>query len=438
MLRPLLFKRRKRYTDAMRENNLPYFVGLDIGTSTVRCVVGTVNETDTKPSVIGHGSAPNMGMRKGVVVHIDDAAQAIVNAITEAERVSGLQITAATLNINGSHVSGMNSKGVIAISAANREITDDDRLRAEEAATVVKLPPNREIIQVFAKNYSLDGQPNIKDPVGMHGVRLEVDTHIVSAATPNIRNLNMALGKAQIISNHLVISSLAAAEAVLTRQQKEAGTVLLDIGAGTTNLIVIEDGEVQHVAVLPIGGLHLTNDLAIGLKTDLDIAELVKLNHASLGHSGASKKGVVYVQQTEQSENHLNATDERHAFKATDVFMIVEARIEELFEYVGKELQRIQRAKKLPGGVVIVGGTAKLPGIAEFAREQLQLPARLGRLQPLSGLLDTVDDPAYATATGLMLLDILLPGELPLTRHQSVVGDINGMFDKLSNLFKRR
>jgi len=412
----------------MRENSLPHFVGLDIGTSTVRCVVGTVNEADAKPSVIGHGVAINQGMRKGVVVHVDDAAQAIVQAVTEAERVSGMQLTQATLNINGAHISGMNSKGVIAISAANREITNEDRLRVEEAATVVKLPPNREIIQVFAKNYSLDGQPNIKDPVGMHGVRLEVDTHIVSAATPNVRNLEMALGKAQIVANHQVVSSLAAAEAVLSRQQKEAGTVLLDIGAGTTNLVVIEDGEVQHVAVLPIGGLHLTNDLAIGLRTDLDVAEQVKLQHASLGNSGAAKKGVVYV----------DYNDERHGFKAPDVFMITEARVEELFEYVAKELQRIQRAKKLPGGAVIVGGTAKLPGIAEFAREQLQLPARLGKLQPLSGLIDTVDDPAYATAVGLMLLDMLLPSEHQGRPEQSVVGDINGIFDKLGSLFKRR
>jgi len=415
----------------MRDNSLAHFVGLDIGTSTVRCVVGTVSQADGKPSVIGHGSASNQGMRKGVVVHIDDAAEAIVQAVTEAERVSGMQISEATLNINGAHISGMNSRGVIAISAANREITDEDRSRVEEAATVVKLPPNREIIQVFAKNYSLDGQANIKDPVGMHGVRLEVDTHIVSASSPNIRNLNMALSKAQLHANNTVVSSLAAAEAVLSRQQKEAGTVLLDIGASTTNLVVVEDGEIQHVAVLPIGGLHITNDLAIGLKTDLDVAEAAKLKHASVGHSGSAKKGVVYIDRGEGAEK------ERHAFKADDVYMIVEARIEELFEIVNKELTKIHRAKKLPGGVVLVGGTSKLPGMAEFAREQLSLPARLGRLQPLSGLLDTVDDPAYATAVGLMLLDILLPAPQQSREHQSVVGDINGLFDRLSGFFRK-
>lgn len=410
-------------------NNTPHFVGLDIGTSMVRCVVGVVNSQDNKPSVMGHGSAVNQGMRKGIVVHVDDAAEAIVQAITEAERVSGVQITRATLNINGAHVSGMNSKGVIAISAANREITDDDRLRVEEAATVVKLPPNREIVQVFAKNYALDGQSNIKDPVGMHGVRLEVDTHIVTAATPNVRNLEMALDKSQIQTNNRVVSSLAAAEAVLNRQQKEAGTVLLDIGAGTTNLVVIEDGEVQHVAVLPIGGLHLTNDLAIGLKTDLDIAEAVKVNHASL-LPGAEKKGVVRVTNG----------DEQHAFKSSDVHMIVEARIEELFEYVAKELQRIQRAKKLPGGVMLVGGTAKLPGIAEFARDTLQLPARIGKLQPMAGLIDTVSDPAYATAVGLMILDMVLPGQAGTSSqgdHAPVLGDVNALLGKLTGFFRK-
>lgn len=412
----------------MRESSTPHFVGLDIGTTTVRCVVGMMNQTDSKPSVFGHGSAQNLGMRKGVVVHADDATEAIVQAITEAERVAGIRIDRATVNINGAHVGGINSKGVIAISAANREITDEDRVRVEEAATVVKLPPNREIIQVFAKNYSLDGQSNIKDPVGMRGVRLEVDAHIVTAATPSLRNLDMALDKAQITASHHTVSSLAAAEAVLTRQQKEAGTVLLDIGAGTTNLVVVEDGEVQHVAVLPIGGLYITNDLAIGLKTDLDVAEEVKVKHASL-HTSGKKVGNIRVE--------LNNTI--FTFKAEDIAMIVEARVEELFEYVDKELRKIQRSRKLPGGVVIVGGTAKLPGMAEFAREQLQLPSRIGKLESLTGLVDTVDDPAYATAVGLMLLDMLLPSELPSDAgHHQVVGSINSVFDKLGGFLKRR
>jgi cell division protein FtsA len=378
------------------------FIGLDIGTSTVRCVVGSFDPNGSNmPSIIGHGQASNQGMRRGAVVHVDDVAHAIVQAVTEAERISGMSIKHATVNVNGSHVSGLNSEGVIAISAANREITTEDRLRVEEAATIVSLPPNREIVQFFAKNYSLDGQRNIKDPVGMHGVRLEVDAHIVTASSPNLRNLDMALEKAEIQPIHHTISGLAAAEAVLTRQQKEAGTALIDIGAGTTNLIVFEDGEVQYIAVLPLGGQHITNDLAIGLKTDLDIAEAVKLQHASL-RLGTHKTNLT-----------VKINNKSHDFPFEEVSVIVEARVEELLEYVDKELQKIKRSRKLPGGIVITGGTAKLPGIDEFTRQKLQLPARIGKLQNIGGLADTVADPAFVTVVGLMLLDMLLLPDLP-------------------------
>lgn len=401
------------------------FVGLDVGTSAVRCVVGIVDPNSPgKVSIVGHGQARNVGMRRGIVVHVDDAAEAIVQALTEAERVSGMRIQGATVNSNGSHVSGMNSKGVIAISAANREITPEDRMRAEEAATIVQLPSNREIIQVFAKNYRLDGQENIKDPVGMHGVRLEVDTHIVTAATPNLRNLDMALEKAQVAPHNHTLSSLAAAEAVLDRQQKEAGTVLLDIGAGTTNLVVLEDGEVQHVAVIPMGGIHITNDLAIGLKTDLDVAEAVKVKFATL-ESKANKRDI-----------RIKVEGRDHIFKAEEVTMIAEARVEELFEYVQKELTRIHRAHKLPGGVVLVGGTAKLPGMAEFAKDKLQLASRVGKLHSVSGLVDTVADPIYATATGLMVLDMLLVPETQKSSMGQTSARALKMVDSFFNRFK--
>lgn len=409
----------------MRDQSSQHYFGLDVGTSTVRCVVGMVDSADpTRLSVIGHGSAPNHGMRKGSLVHVDDVVDAVIQAVTEAERVSGVHIQGATVNVNGAHVSGINSEGVIAISAANREIDSNDRLRVEEAATIVQLPPNREIIQVFAKNYRVDGQDNIKDPVGMHGVRLEVDTHIVTASTPNLRNLDLALEKAKVIPAHRTVSSLGAAEAVLNRQQKESGTLLLDIGAGTTNLVVVEDGEVQHVAVLPVGGINVTNDLAIGLKTDLDVAEHVKIKHASLAADRSN--GTVTVEHD----------GKRHTFDASDIHVITEARIEELLEIVDKELKRIHRSRKLPGGVVIVGGTAKLPGLAEFAKEKLQLAARIGALQPMGGLVDTVQDPAYSTAVGLMILDMLLVPS-PLVANGQPNAGVFGLVDGLFKKFKK-
>jgi cell division protein FtsA len=405
--------------------NQEYFIGLDIGTSAVRCVVGMFDPNGSNmPQIIGHGQAKNEGMRRGVVVHADDVAEAILHAVTEAERISGKTIKHATVNVNGSHVEGINSEGVIAISAANREITHEDRLRVEEAATIVNLPPNREIVQFFAKSYSLDGQKNIKDPVGMHGVRLEVDAHIVTAASPNLRNMDMALEKAEIMPTHHTVSSLAAAEAVLTRQQKEAGTALIDIGAGTTNLIVFEDGEVQHVAVLPIGGQHITNDLAICLKTDIDVAEQVKIEHADL-HSNPKKMNVM-----------VKVGDKAHNFRFEDLSMVIEARVEELLEYVDKELHRIKRSRKLPGGIVLAGGSAKIPGIDEFAREHLQLPARIGKLHNIGGLVDTVEDAQFTTVVGLMLLDMLLLPALPPT-HGKGGQSAFSIFDSVMQRFKR-
>lgn len=416
------YLKNKRYTNCNMKPN--HFVGLDIGTSSVRCVVGMLDVNNgNKPSIIGHGSSVNQGMRKGVVVHVDDVAEAVVKAVTEAERISGYHISKATVNVNGSNVSGINSKGVIAISAANREIMPEDRYRVEEAATVVQLPPNREIIQFFAKNYSVDGQSNIKDPVGMQGVRLEVDAHIVTASTPSLRSLDSALEKAELTPTHHTVSSLAAAEAVMSRQQKEAGTVLLDIGAGTTNLIVVEDGEIQHVAVIPMGGQHITNDLAIGLKTDLDIAEKVKLEHATLLKATKTTANVVVGKVT-------------HSFAMSDVQMIVEARVEELLEYADKELTKIRKSRKLPGGAIVTGGTAKLPGIAEFAREHLELAARIGKIQNVGGLVDTVEDSAYSTVVGLMLLDMLLLPDAP-SGGQSAMGKASNALGLADNLFKR-
>lgn len=415
----------------MRDQTPQFFVGLDVGTSMVRCVVGSVDPADpSKAAIVGHGQSKNRGMRKGVIAHVDDVVEAITEALNEAERVSGATINTATVNINGSHVSGINSTGVIAISTADRQIGNEDRIRVEEAATIVNLPANREIIQVFAKNYRVDGQDNIKDPVGMHGVRLEVDTHIVTAATPNVRSLDSVLQKAEVQANHHTVSSLAAAEAVLSREQKEAGTLLVDIGAGTTNLTVIEDGEVQYVGVIPVGSINLTNDLAIGLKTDLDIAEKVKLEHATLHPTNKTSKVRVTAQR------------KHHDFEYEDVVMITEARMEELFELVEKELRRIQKSKRLPGGVVIVGGGSKLPGIAEFASEKLELAARVGRLQPMGGIVDTVKDQTYLTGIGLMLLDMyLLPGNTSRKQggsslqgaNDKVFGALSGLWDRIKN-----
>jgi cell division protein FtsA len=375
-----------------------HYFGLDVGTSAVRCVIGAIDPSHpTVPSIIGHGQSTNTGMRKGTVAHPDEVTEAIDAAVSEAERVSGIQVSQATVNVNGAGVLGLDSHGVIAIASANREITLEDCLRVEEAATILQLPPNREILQVFAKSYKLDGQDNIKDPIGMHGVRLEVDSHIITTPTTNLRSLSDAVEKAKIAVDHYTVSSLASIEAALNRTQKESGTLMLDIGAGTSNLAVIEDGEIQHVSVIPVGGINITNDLAIGLKTDLDIAEIIKVKHASLDNHPNKPNRLQVEYQGEKLD-----------FSHSEVRMIIEARLEELMELVDKELNRIHRSRKLPGGVVIVGGTAKLPGIADLVKDKLQLPARLGKLQEMPGLMESVADGAYIPAVGLMIMDMLL------------------------------
>jgi cell division protein FtsA len=374
------------------QEHMQYAVGIDVGTHEVRCVIGQYTNQNERPNIVGVGTAPNHGYRKGVVVNVVEAAQAIDGAIATAERMSGQHVTGATTNINGIHISGLDSRGVVAVSG--HDIGEDDILRAEEAATVVQLPPNREIIQVFARNYRLDGQDNIKDPLGMKGIRLEVDAHVVTASGPVVRNLQQLFETAKTPINQIAVGGLAAAQSVLTREFTESGSLLLDIGLSTTNMVVYEDGEVQHVAVLPVGGVNITNDLAIGLRCELNVAEKVKLSYDQLISS-----------RTKSKTFSVKLKKKQYSFESKDIDMIIEARLEELFERVDKELKKIDRSGKLPGGVIICGGSASLKGIDHVARETLRLHARVLSAKPFGGLNDQVSGPSWATALGLMLLD---------------------------------
>ncbi len=408
----------------MAEDKLQYYIGLDIGTTAVRCVVGELGSDSQTPTVIGYARAENSGMRKGNIAHIEEVAEAVIKAVQEAERMSGREIKQATVNVNGSHVEGVNSKGVVAISSQDRQISVEDRMRVEEAATVVQLPANKEIIQVFAKNYRLDGQENIKDPVGMHGVRLEVDTHILVASSPALRSLDQALERAELRASHRTVTSLAAAEAVLDRQQKESGVCVLDIGAATTNLLVIEDGEVEHIAVIPMGGTHITNDLAIGLKTDLDIAELVKIKHASL-----DKRAI--------GETSFVVKGQEVVFDRDMMRIIVGARVEEILEFADHELKKIRRSRKLPGGVVLTGGSSKLPGLVDFAKETLELPARLGSWKHIKRVVDGMDEAEFAPAAGLMLLDMYLGPAAEVGYVEQTHGMLNSVNSSLNTILGR-
>ncbi len=376
----------------MQENSR-YAVGIDIGTSTIRCVVAHLDGEGGTPTIVGAGSAANSGMRKGVVANLQGPASAIDTALGEAERMSGYQVDNATISINGSHILSVKTDGMIAVGAMDHEINRDDLLRIEDVATVGKIPANREILEVVPHSYRLDGQDNIKQPLGMTGTRLEIRANVVSALAPHLHNLQKSAEMAKVNAHTIVPGVLAGAKAVLKEQQLENGVAVIDMGATTTGVAVYEEGDLQYVGVIAVGGANITNDLAIGLKTDPEVAENIKLTHAvATGHNG--NEGV-----------SVKDGDEIHSFSASEIDEIVEARLEEIFEGVENELKKAGRAGKLPSGVVLVGGGANMKKIAEFAKQKLSLAARVGHVSGLGGAVDAVEQPEYAVACGLMLVD---------------------------------
>lgn len=368
-----------------------YAVGIDVGTTRVRCVVGYIDETTETPKIIGVGEVPNSGMRKGVVSHLNGPAAAIDAALAEAERMSGHQVEQAALSINGSHIVSTKSDGMIAVGSGGQEVTPDDVMRLEEVATTGKVPPNREILEIVPHAYRLDGQDNIKDPIGMTGTRLEIHANIVSGLVPHIANLQKVAEMAKVDAPVVLPSVLASAQAVLGESQMENGVAVIDLGGATTGVAVYEEGDLQYVSVVPVGGINVTNDVAIGLKIDPEIAEKVKLEHARLESDGASEQ--VEIKHDKQTMK----------FDRSSLDEAVEARYEEIFEAVAKELKRAGRLGRLPSGVVLVGGGAKIKGIIEFAKSQLGVAARVGRPTGYAGVSEQAEGPEFAAAVGLML-----------------------------------
>lgn len=370
-----------------------YAVGIDIGTTTVRCVVGHIDSTTGTPTIVGVGQASNTGMRKGVVANLSGPAQAIDDALGEAERMSGFQVDSASISINGSHIISTKADGMIAVGGMDHEIIPEDLDRIEEVATMGKVPPNREILEVVPHSYRLDGQDNIKDPLGMTGTRLEINANVVSALAPHLSNLQKSAEMAKVTPHTIMPSVLAASKAVLGEHQIENGVAVVDLGGSTTSVAVFEEGDLQYMAVIPVGGANITNDLAIGLKTDPEIAEKVKVTHGTAVARNASEDVTVKHDK------------ETHTFSASDIDEIVEARLDEIFDAVHKELKKAGRAGQLPSGVVLTGGTAKLKGIADYAKAKLELAARVGKSSGYGGVAENIEEPQFATVVGLMLAD---------------------------------
>jgi len=362
-------------------------------------------------------------MRKGTVTNLSGPAEAIDKALEPAERMSGHQINAATLSINGSHLLSTKADGMITVGTVNNEVTHDDILRLEEVATTGKVPQNREILDIIAHAYRLDGQDNIKDPIGMTGARLEIRANVVSGLVPHITNLQKSAEMAKVEAVSVVPSVLAAAQSVLTESQRENGVAVIDFGAATTGIAIYEEGDLQHLAVIPMGGQNVTNDLAIGLRTDPEIAEVVKLAHARFGGETLGEVETKVGKQT-------------YKFNQEEIDEIVQARYEEIFEAIAKELKRAGRLGKLPSGVVLVGGAAKVKSMVEFTKDQLSVAARLGVPAGYSGVSDEVKSAEFSAAVGLMLIDSMGISQQvkPIVGANDVTKKAGGL---LKNIFAR-
>jgi cell division protein FtsA len=396
-----------------------YIVGLDVGTANIRAVQAKFDPENQTFSIIGASNEPALGVRRAVLVDIEEAVSSISAALEKLERMTGVPVESANVSIGGSHISSVSSHGVIAVSRADGEIMENDIIRAVDASQVISIPQNKEVLHVFPKSFTLDGQTGIKDPLGMSGIRLEVDTIIIQAGLPFVKNLTKAIMQAGVEIEDLVLAPCAAAESVLTKRQKDLGVALVDLGAGTTSLAVYEEGDLLHTAVIPIGSMHITNDIAIGLRCSIETAEKVKLMH---GHSNPKAVG----KEEEIDLSKLDPAEQESTLRGY-VVEIIEARLEEMFDRVSMELKKISRDGKLPSGVVLTGGGAKLPGTVDFAKKHLRLPAALGVPRNVTTVIDRVDDPAFATAVGLVLWGAKFSASM------SGRGEFSGMVKNLLN-----
>lgn len=379
-------------------------VGLDVGSTYVRLVAGQRKEDEFQ--VIGAVESPANGVNKGIVNSIEDATSSISRCLEKAERLIGLPVVNAWVGISGSHIKAEKSKGVVAISRSDGEVTEDDINRTIEAARALSVPPNYEILHVIPTRYSVDNQTDIKDPLGMIGVRLEAETIIIQGLAAQIKNFTKAIYRTELNIEDLVLSHLAAAEAVLSSKQKDLGAVLINVGSTTTGIAVFEEGELLHTAVLPIGSEHITADVAIGLRCPINLAERIKLEYGTT----AVKDGQpdqVNIKHLLEEEGMLNGDDEDDEESQTIsrkyVADIIEARVEEIMEKIDAELKKIERSGMLPAGAFIIGGGAKLPGIVDVAKKKLRIPATLGTNRTLAQPIDKVNDPTFLTALGLAL-----------------------------------
>ncbi len=403
----------------------PILTGLDIGSTAIRVAVAQVSN-DNNLQIIGLAEVPSEGIHKGVVTSIDDAVTAISTCLEKVERMTGSPVEHAWVGINGSHIQAQQSRGVIAVAKPNGEIEEDDVSRVVEAAQAVATPPNYEILHILPRSFTVDGQAGIKDPIGMTGVRLEVEAQIIEGQTAQVKNLTKCVYRAGVDIDDLVLGVLANAEAVITKRQKELGIAVINIGGSTTSILICEDGDPLHAVILPIGSGHITNDIAIGLRTSIDVAERLKIDYGQASATDVGKREEIDLSEISAEEGVVSRKQ---------LAEIIEARLEEIFHLADKEFTKIDRSGKLPAGIVLTGGGAKLPGVVDFAKSKFRLPASLGYPLDVASPLEKVNDPAFSTALGLARWG-LVQTDRPSGWHLPRFSSISQVIGKLKNLPK--
>lgn len=367
--------------------------GLDIGSSKIRIAVGQ-RIGGQEINIVGLAEVPAEGISKGVIKSVEDAVSCISRALERAERMTGLPMERALVSISGPYIKSETSRGVIAVAKADGEIRSADVERVIEAAQAVSTPPNYEILHVIPKQFTVDSQTGIKDPVGMTGIRLEVEVQIIQGLTAQIKNLSKVVYRTGVEVEDLVVASLAASEAVLDARERELGVCVLVLGSATTALAVYEEGEVIHTSVIPVGASHITNDLAIGLRTSIDTAEEVKIAFGTANPEEINRREEIDL-------GRITAGEEGTVLRY-HVAEIIEARVEEIFKMADAELAKLGRSGKLPGGIILTGGGAKLTGITTVARKIFKLPASVMAPRGIKSAIDKLDDPALSTVVGLV------------------------------------
>jgi cell division protein FtsA len=395
---------------------------IDVGTTKICTIIGTL-DSGGNVQVLGVGLVPSHGMHKGMVVNVEEARESVAESIRRAEQASGLKVESAYIGVTGRHISSLNSHGVVAIPRNDRLVRPDDLKRVLDSARQVNLPDDRRVLHAIPRGYTLDNQERIKNPVGMHGFRLDVETHIITAAISSVQNLIKCIRSVGVEIQDLILEPLASGEAVLTPEEREIGVILADIGGGTTDIAVFKDGSIYHTSIIPVAGYQVTSDLSIGLGLPFEIAEAMK-----------KKYGNVYPETLTKSQESTLSVEDGHSVSYRDLCNIIKVRMEELLRLILLEMPDSNYASLAPAGLVLTGGCSNLAGLEALARQTIRIQTRIGEPMGVYGITDILHDPAHSTGVGLILWGTRNHGR-PAWEARKKNG--NGVFDGFMSVLKK-